>query len=68
MFRHCEDKDSIEARRNQMHISSKVKSALRKFNEGKDHDCDSFMSDAMVCLRGGERGTCLGPPLFGDPP
>jgi len=51
-----------------MHISSKVKSALRKFNEGKDHDCDSFMSDAMVCLRGGERGTCLGPPLFGDPP
>ena len=23
---------------------------------------------AVVCLRGGERGTCLGPPLFGGPP
>jgi len=22
----------------------------------------------VVCLRGGERGTCLGPPLFGVPP
>ena len=22
----------------------------------------------VVCLRGGERGTCLGPPLFGGPP
>jgi len=22
----------------------------------------------VVCLRGGERGTCLGPPVFGDPP
>jgi len=22
----------------------------------------------VVCLRGGERGTCLGPPLFGPPP
>ena len=23
---------------------------------------------SVVCLRGGERGTCLGPPLFGGPP
>jgi len=23
---------------------------------------------AVVCLRGGKRGTCLGPPLFGGPP
>jgi len=22
----------------------------------------------VICLRGGERGTCLGPPLFGGPP
>jgi len=22
----------------------------------------------VVCLRGGERGTCLGPPLFWGPP
>jgi len=22
----------------------------------------------VVCLRGGERGTCLGPALFGGPP
>jgi len=22
---------------------------------------------AVVCLRGGERSTCLGPPLFGGP-
>ena len=27
-------------RGNQMYISSKVKPALRKFSEGKDHDCD----------------------------
>ena len=27
------------------YISSQVKSALRKFSEGKDHNCDSFMSD-----------------------
>jgi len=31
-----------------MYISSQVKSALRKFSEGKDHDCDSFMSDGPV--------------------
>jgi len=22
----------------------------------------------VVCLRGGERGTCFGPPIFGGPP
>ena len=27
----------------------------------------SFGLSAVVCLRGGERGTCLGPPLFGAP-
>jgi len=27
---------------------NQVKSALRKFSEGKDHDCDSFMSDVPV--------------------
>jgi len=31
-----------------MHISSQVKLALRKFSEGKNHDCDSFMSDVCV--------------------
>ena len=25
-------------------------------------------SQPVVCLRGGERGTCLGPPLFGGHP
>jgi len=30
-----------------MYISSQVK-ALRKFSEGKDHDCDSFMSGVSV--------------------
>ena len=30
-------------RSNQIYISSQVKSALRKFSKGKDHDCDSFM-------------------------
>ena len=29
-------------RENQKYISSQVKSALRKFSEGKYHDCDSF--------------------------
>ena len=36
-------------RDNQMYISSQVKSALRKFSEGKDHDCNSFMPDLSVC-------------------
>jgi len=34
-----------------MYISSQVKSALRKFSEGKDHDCDSFMSDVFVLYK-----------------
>jgi len=34
-----------------MHISSQVKSALRQFSEGKDHDCDSFMSGASVLYK-----------------
>ena len=34
-----------------MYISSQVKSALRKFGEGKDHDCDSFMSDVSVLYK-----------------
>jgi len=38
-------------RGNQMYISSQVKSALRKFSEGKDHDCDSFMSDVPVLYK-----------------
>jgi len=32
-------------------MSSQVKSALRKFSEGKDHDCDSFMSDISVLYK-----------------
>jgi len=28
----------------------------------------TIMKAAVVCLRGGERGTCLGPPHFGGPP
>jgi len=36
---------------NQMYISSQLKSALRKFSEGKDHDCDSFMSDVSVLYK-----------------
>jgi len=38
-------------RDNQMYKSSQVKSALRKFREGKDHDCDSFMSDVSVLYK-----------------
>ena len=33
------------------YISSQVKSALRKFSEGRDHDCDSFMSDVSVLYK-----------------
>jgi len=32
-------------------MPSQVKSALRKFSEGKDHDCDSFMSDVSVLYK-----------------
>jgi len=38
-------------RDNQMYISSQVKSALRKFSEGKDHDCNSFMPDLSVLYK-----------------
>jgi len=38
-------------RDNHMYISSRVKSALRKFSEGKDHDCNSFMSDVSVLYK-----------------
>jgi len=38
-------------RDNQMYISSQVKSALRKFSEGKNHDCDSFLSDVSVLCK-----------------
>jgi len=34
-----------------MYISSQVKSTSRKFSEGKDHDCDSFMSDVSVLYK-----------------
>jgi len=34
-----------------MYISSQVKSALRKFSEGKDHDCDLLMSDVSVLYK-----------------
>jgi len=33
------------------YISSQVKLARRKFSEGKDHDCDSFMSDVSVLYK-----------------
>jgi len=30
---------------------------------------ESYLAvEAVVCLRGGERSTCLGPPFFGAPP
>jgi len=44
VFLHCEGKDS---RDNQMHISSQVKSALRKFNEGK------IMAVQVLCFTSG---------------
>jgi len=28
----------------------------------------SVLSIIVVCLRGGEKGICLGPPFFGGPP
>jgi len=31
-----------------MYISSQVKSAPRKFREGKDHDCNLFMLDVSI--------------------
>jgi len=34
-----------------MYISSQVKSALRKFSEGRDLECDSFMSDVPVLYK-----------------
>jgi len=52
MFRHCEGKDSRETIRcaHQAKLNQ-FKSALRKFSEGKDHDCDSFMSDVSVLYK-----------------
>jgi len=50
MFRHCEGKDSIEKIRS-TYQAKLVKLALTKLNEGKDHDCDSFMSDAFVLYK-----------------
>jgi len=41
-------KARIQKRRPDVHMSSQVKSALRKFSEGKDHGCDSFMSGTSV--------------------
>jgi len=35
----------------QMYIPSQVKSALRKFSEGKDHDYDLFKSDVTVLYK-----------------
>jgi len=34
-----------------MYIPSQVKSALRKFSEGKDHDYDLFKSDVTVLYK-----------------
>jgi len=53
VFRHCEGKDSRETIRctHQAMLNQQVKSALRKFSEGKDHDCDSFMSDVPVLYK-----------------
>jgi len=34
-----------------MYISSHVKSAVRKFSEGQDHDCDPFMSGVSVLYK-----------------
>jgi len=34
-----------------MYMPSQVKSALRKFSEGKDDECDSFMSDVSVLCK-----------------
>jgi len=49
VFRHCEGKDSSETIRYCIAcISIQVKSAVRKLREGKDHDCDLFMSDVSA--------------------
>jgi len=34
-----------------LYIPSQVKSALRKLREGKDHDCDLFMSYVSVLYK-----------------
>jgi len=48
VFSHCEGKNT---RDNEMWMSSQVKTALRKFCQVKDHDCDSFMSDVSVLYK-----------------
>jgi len=47
-------KARIQERQSDVHIKPswiKVESALRKFSEGKDHDCDLFMSDVPVLYK-----------------
>jgi len=34
-----------------LYTSSQGKSALRKLSKGKDHDCDSFMSEVSVLYK-----------------
>ena len=48
MFRHCEGARMQERQSDVQYLPSQVKSALRKFNKGKDDDCDSFMSNVSV--------------------
>jgi len=43
-------KARIDWRQSDVHIKPS-KSALRKFSEGRDHDCDSFMSDGPVLYK-----------------
>ena len=49
-----------------MYISSQVKSALRKFSEGKDNDCDSFVSDASVLYKPCVSHLAKWTPLFAE--
>jgi len=45
-------KARIQERQSDIHIKpSQVKSAIRKLREGKDHDCDLFMSDVSVLYK-----------------
>jgi len=50
VIRHCEGKD-LKRQSNVHTVSSQVKSALRKISEGKDHDCDSFISDVSALYK-----------------
>jgi len=52
VFRRYEGKDSRETIRCTYQAKlNQVKSALRKFSENKDHDCDSFMLDVSVLCK-----------------